>query len=204
MSADQQELRHLIDLMPASGRMYTKIIPQPKQSRIMEAPFPVPWKFGARPIYINFDLWQELSREQRDLALLHAVCWVTSIRWFKPDVYQGVFVAGLIGTVVEATQGDGIGVLISGGLSTLAGTQIWRQTRSVKTEIDADEAAIKVAQRRGYDPVDAAQALLSSIEKIAELEARPSLNFTELIRVQNLKKIAGTSPVSVPENIRSS
>ncbi len=204
MYPDQDEVRHLIDLMPASGRMYTKIIPKPKQSRILETPFPVPWKFGARPIYINFDLWQELSRGERDLALLRAVCWLTGIRWFKPELYQGIVAAGLVGTVVELAQADAVGILLSGGLTALGGMQIWRQTRSVKTEINADEAAIKVAQRRGYDAVDAAQALLSSIEKIAELEARPSLNFTELIRVQNLKKLAGTSTVGVPESVKQS
>jgi len=202
MYPDQDEVRRLIDLMPASGRMYTKIIPKPQQSRLIETPFPFPWQQGARPIYINFDLWTDLSRGERDLALLRAVCWLTGIKWFKPDLYQGIIVAGLIGAGVEAGQGDAIGLLISGGLAVLAGSQIWRKTRSVQTELDADEAAIRVAQRRGYDVEEAAQALLSSIEKIAEIEARSSLSFAELVRVQNLRKLAGRSAVGVPEGVK--
>ncbi|MFP4133030.1 MAG: DUF3318 domain-containing protein [Halothece sp.] len=202
MYPNQDEVRRLIDLMPASGRMNTKIIPKPKQSRLIDAPFPLPWQRGARSIYINFDLWNELSRAERDLALLRSVCWLTQIKWFKPDIYQGIVAAGVIGTGVEMFQGDAIGILVSGGLVALAGNQIWRKTRSVQTEVEADEAAIKVAQRRGYDMVDAAQALLDSIEKIAEIEGRSNFNFKELIRIQNLRKLAGRSEVSIPEEVR--
>lgn len=202
MYPDQDEVRRLIDLMPASGRMYTKIIPKPQQRRLIETPFPFPWKQGARPIYINFDLWHELPREERDLTLIRAVCWLTGIKWLKPDLYQGVIVAGLVGAGVEVAQGDAIGILVSGGLAVLAGSQIWRKTRSVQTELDADENALKVAQRRGYDATDAAQALSNSIEKVAEVEGRNTLSFSELIRLQNLKKIAGRSAVSVPEDVK--
>lgn len=202
MYPDQDEVRRLIDIMPASGRMYTKIVPKPQQSRLIQMPFPYPWNQGARPIYINFDLWTNLSRAERDLALLRAVSWLTGIKWFKPDLYQGVVVAGILGAGVEVAQGDAIGILVSGGLAILAGSQIWRKTRSVQTELDADEAALRIAQRRGYDPTEAAQALLSSIEKIAELEGRNTLSFSELIRMQNLQKLAGRSPVGVPEGVK--
>jgi len=202
MYPDQDEVRRLIDLMPASGRMSTKIVPKPKQSRLIETPFPMPWNQGARPIYINFDLWHQLSRQERDLALLRAVCWLTNIKWFKPDLYQGVVVAGVIGAGVEVAQGDAIGILVSGGVAVLAGRQIWRKTRSVQTELDADESALKVAQRRGYDPTEAAQALMSSIETVADVEGRSTLRFSELIRLQNLRKLAGHSPVSVPEDVK--
>jgi hypothetical protein len=202
MYPDQDEVRRLIDIMPASGRMYTKIVPKPQQSRLIQMPFPYPWNQGARPIYINFDLWTNLSRAERDLALLRAVSWLTGIKWFKPDLYQGVVVAGILGAGVEVAQGDAIGILVSGGLAVLAGSQIWRKTRSVQTELDADEAALRIAQRRGYDPTEAAQALLSSIEKIAELEGRNTLSFSELIRMQNLQKLAGRSPVGVPEGVK--
>ena len=66
----------------------------------------------------------------------------------------------------------------------------------------ADEAAIRVAQRRGYSQTEAAQHLLSAIEAVAQIEGRPSLNFTELIRCQNLRAIAGLSPVGIPEKIK--
>ncbi|HEY9655303.1 MAG TPA: hypothetical protein V6C50_07410, partial [Crinalium sp.] len=74
---------------------------------------------------------------------------------------------------------------------------------STQTELDADEAALRVAQRRGYEEPEAARHLLSAIEAVAEIEGR-SLNFIELLRSQNLRSIAGVSPVGVPDRARQS
>lgn len=94
-----------------------------------------------------------------------------------------------------------MGLVIDGGLTALATTQIWRSTRSSQSQLDADEAAIKIGQRRGYTEVEAAQHLLLAIEAVAKIEGRPSLNFIELLRCQNLRAIAGLSPMGVPETI---
>jgi Protein of unknown function (DUF3318) len=198
----ETEIYRLRELMPASGRMFVKIVSKPQQTKVIETPFPRPWQSGLRPIYINFDLWQQFSQPQRDLLLLRSVSWLLGIRWFKPDWQQGVVLAGSIGAIAELSQGDGIGVLIAVGLSAIALRQIWRNYRSSKTEIEADEAAIKVAFRRGYSEVEAARLLLSAIEAVAKVEGRSTLNFTELIRCQNLKAIANLSVVSVPESVR--
>jgi hypothetical protein len=197
----EPEIRRLIELMPASGRMLTKIVSKPQQSRVIETPFPVPWSQD-RPILINFDLWRRLPKPQRDLLLLRAVCWLLGIKWFKPDLYQGLSLAGLLGGIIELAQADAVGVVVAGSLSAIAATQVWRSTRSSQTELDADEAAIKVATRRGYTETEAAQYLLAGIEAVAELEGRSGLDFTELIRSQNLKAIAGLSPVGVPEKVK--
>ena len=197
----EPEIRRLIELMPASGRMLTKIVSKPQQSRVIESPFPVPWSQD-RPIYINFDLWRRLPKPQRDLLLLRTVCWLLGIKWFKPDLYQGLSLAGLLGGIIELAQADAVGVVVAGSLSAIAATQVWRSTRSSQTELDADEGAIKVAIRRGYTETEAAQYLLAGIEAVAELEGRSGLAFTELIRSQNLKAIAGFSPVGVPEKVK--
>lgn len=197
----EPEIRRLIELMPASGRMLTKIVSKPQQSRVIETPFPVPWS-QERPILINFDLWRRLPKPQRDLLLLRAVGWLLGIKWFKPDLYQGLSLAGLLGGIIELAQADAVGVVVAGSLSAIAATQVWRSTRSSQTELDADEAAIKVATRRGYTETEAAQYLLAGIEAVAELEGRSGLDFTELIRSQNLKAIAGLSPVGVPEKVK--
>ena len=198
----ESEIRRLLDVMPASGRMLTKIVSKSQQSRIIDAPFPMPWNWDSRPIYINFDLWRRLSRPQQDLLILRAVSSLQGIKWFKPDLYQGVALLGLLGLTVELLQGDAIGTIATGGLSAIAASQIWRSNRSVQRQLDADEAAIKVALRRGYTEAEAAAHLLSAIETAAQLEGRPSLNFTELIRCQNLRAIAHLSPVGVPESIK--
>ncbi|MGK7916942.1 MAG: DUF3318 domain-containing protein [Prochloraceae cyanobacterium] len=196
------EINRLLDVMPASGRMLTKIFSKPQQSQVIDISFPKPWDRGSRPIYINFDLWQRLSRPQRDLLLLSAVGRLTGIKWFKPDLYQGATLAGLLGLTVELLQGDAIGIVVAGGLSAIAASQIWRANRSLQTEMNADEAAIKVALRRGYTEAEAARHLLEAIEAVAKIEGRPSLNFTELIRSQNLRAIANLSSVGVPKSVK--
>ena len=193
------EIRRLLDVMPASGRMTTKIVSKPEQAKVIDASFPQPWN-QARPIYINFDLWRRLPKPQRDLLLLQMVSWLTGVKWFKPDIYQGVVLAGLLGGFLEAVQSDVVGVAVAGGLSAIAAWRIWRTNKSQESELNADAAAIKIAQRRGYSEAEAAQHLLSAIEGVAKIEGRSSFNFTELIRCQNLRAITGLSPVGVPES----
>ena len=197
----EPEIRRLLDVMPASGRMLTKIVSRPQQSQVIDTPFPLPWS-QERPIFINFDLWRRLSKPQRDLVILSKISWLTKIKWFKPDLYQGILVAGILGGVVEFVQADAVGVIVATGLGAIAGTQIWRNSRSTQNLLEADAAALTVGQRRGYTETEAAQHLLSGIEAIAKIEGRSSLDFTELIRCQNLRAIAGLSPVGVPEQVK--
>jgi len=197
----EPEIRRLLDVMPASGRMLTKIVSKPQQPQVIDSPFPQPWAQD-RTIYINFDLWRRLSQPQRDLLILRTVSWLIGIKWFKPDIYQGVTLAGVLGAMVELVQGDAVGVVVAGGMSAIALSQIFRNSRSSQSQLDADEAAIKVAIRRGYSEAEAARQMLSAIEVVANIEGRLSLNFTELIRCQNLRAIAGLSAVGVPESIK--
>ena len=200
MSIDA-EISRLLDMMPASGRMLTKIISQPQQSKVIDAPFAPPWNRESRPIYINFDLWRRLPRGQRDLLILRATSSLINIRWFKPDINQLIVLAGTIGLMVETGQGDAVGILIAAGLSAISIRQIWRDNRNIQRELDTDEAAIKVSLRRGYTEVEAAQNLLQGIENAAKIEGRSILNFTELIRSQHLKSLANLSSIDVPEKI---
>jgi hypothetical protein len=195
------EISRLLDIMPASGRMICKIISKPEQKTVIETPYPLPWT-GTREIWINFDLWSRLSLQQRDLLLLRTVSWLIGIKWFKPDIYQGLVVAAILGGVVELVQRDVVGVVIAGGLTALASTQIWRNNRSSQAELSADEAAIKVAIRRGYSETEAAQSLIRAIDAVAQIEGRSNLDFVALLRRQNLRAIAGLSPVGVPETIK--
>ncbi len=193
------EIRRLLDVMPASARMATKIVSKPEQAKVIDAVFPLPWN-QERPIYINFDLWHRLTKSQRDLLLLQKVSWLAGVKWFKPNIYQGVVLAGLLGGLIESAQSDVVGVAVAGGLSAIALVRIWRINKSPESELNADVTAIRVAQRRGYSETEAAQHLLSAIEAIAQIEGRTSFNFTELMRCQNLRAIAGLSPVGIPKS----
>ena len=186
-SDQETEIRRLTELMPASGRMLTKIQSQPKQSRVIDAQFPKPWQIGDRLIKINFTLWWELPIQERDLLLLSVVCRLANIRWFKPDVYQGLTMAGITGIGFQLWQRDVVGLIVAGGLTAMAARQIWKGYQSNEREIEADAKAIKVAVRRGYEQREAVNALLTAIETVARIENRGSLSFTELLRAQNLR-----------------
>lgn len=201
MYGHDQEIRRLMDVLPASGRMLTKLVNKPDQCVVIDCPFPQPWMVD-RPVWINFDLLSELPLPERDLLVLRTVCWTTGVRWFRPSLYQGLAVVGIVGAVIEAIQADPVGIMAAGTLSAIAGTQIWRDNRSTQRELDADEAAIQVAMRRGYTEADAARHLLNAIAAVAEIENRRGFSFVELLRCQNLKAIAGLSAVSVPDKVR--
>jgi Protein of unknown function (DUF3318) len=199
--SSNSELGHLIELMPASGRMLCKVVSDSGQAEVISAKFPRPWQ-SLRPITINFDLWDALTRPQRDLIFLRTVCWLINVRWFKPDLYQSVAAVGLLSALIEFSQGNAMGVVVASGITGLASYQIWRKSRNAERELEADAAAVQVAQRRGYTATDAAFALMGGIQAIAQIEHRPSLEFSELMRVQHLKTLAGVSTRAMPNLVR--
>ncbi|MEO0540605.1 MAG: DUF3318 domain-containing protein [Cyanobacteria bacterium P01_A01_bin.105] len=180
------EIPRLRDLLPATGRMNSRIVANSRQPVVIETPFPKPWQ-GSHAVLINFDLWPELIEPQRDLLFLREVCWLSAVQLIKVDAYQGIVAAGLLGFLVELAQFDAIGMVSAGGLSAFAGVQIWRNSRGKQAEVEADDAALKVAQRRGYTLTEAAVALHDAIERVAQLEGRSGLSFVELMRCQNLR-----------------
>ena len=196
----EPEIRRLLDVMPASGRMATKLLSKPEQRWVIDAPFPMPW-LQDRPIYINFDFWSRLSRPQRDLIVLRTVSWLGAVKWFQPNLNFGLVAAGALGTGIELVQQDFVGVAVASALSVIAATQIWRNNYSASIELDADERSLQVAQRRGYSETEAAEHLLSAIELIAQFEKRP-LSFIELLRCQSLRAIAGLSAIGIPQELR--
>ncbi|NEQ95603.1 MAG: DUF3318 domain-containing protein [Cyanothece sp. SIO2G6] len=202
MSKVEKELGRLQELMPASGRMFCRLVHRPEQAVAIDAPLPLPWQQGSRNIFLNLDLWCQMPLAQRDLLLLRVVSWNLAVRWFKFDLYHGLVATGLVGTAVEFSQGDAVGVLVAGALTALTVTRIWRSHRGTAIELEADETALQIAQRRGYQQPEAARHLLEAIESVAQLERRSGLDFIELLRCQNLKAIAGLSPVGVPEQAR--
>ena len=193
------EITRLKDLMPASGRMKTRIIIEDRQSTVIETPFPRPWQ-RSHPVTLNWRLWQELSVSQRDLLFLHHICWLTSVQLLKPELYQGIAAVGLLGTVFELFQTDAVGILAAGGLTAVAAGQVWRSKTGNQAKLEADEMAIRVAQRRGYSERDAIRHLLEAIESVPSVEGRGGMNYTELLRAQQLKSRLGT--VNTPPSAR--
>ncbi|MDB9529128.1 DUF3318 domain-containing protein [Oscillatoria sp. CS-180] len=196
------EITRLKDLMPASGRMKIRIMIDDRQSTVIETPFPRPWQ-RSHPISINWQLWQELSVSQRDLLFLHNVCWLISVRLLKPELYQGIAAVGVLGTVFELFQADAVGILAAGGLTAIAASQVWRTNTGNQAKLDADDVAVRVAQRRGYSERDAVRHLLEAIETVPRIEGRGGMNYTELLRSQKLKSRLGTANTPPAARIRT-
>ena len=192
------EIGRLRDLMPATGRMKTRIRFDRQQPQLIMAALPRPWQ-RTYPVTLNLVLWQRLSEPQRDLLFLRTVSWLTSSSWLQPRGWVIATGGGLLGAGLELMQMDMVGLLTASGLSIVAGLQIWRSLRGPRQAIAADEAAIAVAQRRGYSQRDAVRALLEAIEAVPELEGRSGLDLSELLRAQNLRAKSGLSGVAVPE-----
>lgn len=185
------EISRLIELMPASGRMYCKIS-STQQSQVIQVSLPRPGQ-ETRPIQINFDLWHQLTQPQQDLLFLQTVSWLVSIRWFKPGLYSGVTAIGAALTAIELLQFNAAGSITFGSLTVITAAQIWRQNRSLQVQMLADEKAVQVAQRRGYNQLEALQALAEGIEAVAQIEQR-GLTVAELVRCQNLR--SGSTVIS--------
>jgi len=193
------EISRLRELMPATARMKTKLMLNDRQINVIKAEFPRPWQ-QAHTVSINLDRWHQLAVAERDLLFLRTVCWVTLANVLKPNWYQALAGAGLAGGVVELLQGDAVGVVAATGVAALAGWQIWRGVSGPQTDIAADDKAVQVALRRGYDQADAATALIRAIEAVPPLEGRRVLTVNELVRCQNLRVLTGRSEFSVPES----
>jgi hypothetical protein len=195
------EIGRLLDLLPASSRMKLRVIPQPQQGEVLSVPFPWPWR-TEWPVQINFQLWQNLTEPQRDLLFLRTERWLRGIAWFRPGWSQGLILAGSVAVAFQGVQGDGVGVLTGAGLAGVALRQLLRNYRSPAYELQTDESAVTIAQRREYTEAEAARALLEALERQAALERR-GLNFNELVRSQNLRVLAGLSTTTVPAHYRT-
>jgi hypothetical protein len=193
-----EEIARLRDLLIVSWRMHTSIKSKPEQEEAISSSPILPWQKGTQ-ISINFRLWRQLPEPERDLLFLHEVSWRDQTKWLQTGAYQGVAGVALLGGVVETLQGDVTGIAIALLLGTVGVNQILRANKSSQRKIEADQEAIVVAQKRGYRETEAAQALLEAIPAAARLSGRNTPNFTELVRCQNLRAIAGLSR-TVPPN----
>ena len=193
-----EEIARLRDLLPASWRMTTSIKSKSEQPELIASSQILPWAKGSQ-IEINFRLWRQLVEAERDLLLLREISWRQQTKWLQVGIYQGVGAMAVIGGIVETVQGDVTGIAIAFLLGTIGINQILRGNKSSQVQILADNEAIAVAQKRGYGEAEAAKALLEAIPAAAKLSGRDKPEFTELIRCQNLKAIAGLSKTSIPD-----
>lgn len=195
-----EEISRLRDLLPASWRMTTSIKSKSDQPEAISSSQILPWTKGVQ-IGINFRLWRQLAEAERDLLVLHNISWRLQTKWLQTGAYQGVAAMSLVGGIVEAVQGDVTGIAIAILLGTIGINQIVRGNKSSQVQVQADNEAIEIAQKRGYSEAEAARALLEAIPAAARLMGRNTPEFTELIRCQNLRAIAGLSKTPIPDSV---
>ena len=195
-----EEIARLRDLLPASWRMTTSIKSKAELSKPIASLPILPWQKGTQ-VNIDFRLWRQLPEAQRDMLLLYEVSWRQQTKWLQTGVYQGVAAIALIGGIIETVQGDVTGIAIALLLGTIGINQILRTHKSSQVQVQADNEAIEIAQKRNYSQVEAARALLEAIPAIARLMGRSTPEFTELIRCQNLRAIAGLSKTTIPDTM---
>ncbi|MDB9493282.1 DUF3318 domain-containing protein [Spirulina major CS-329] len=187
----QDEIRRLRELMPASGRMLITIAAAPQQPEAIAAPFPSPWRRDRFRITLNFARWLPLPQAQRDLLLLRAVTWQLQGRGVQVKGIHGLVALGVVGTGFEWVQHNAVGVVVAGGLTAIALRRAWRDYHGPERDLDADAAALQVAERRGYSLPAAAEHLYLGLEAIAA----PHPNGIELLRIQTLRAIAHRPPI---------
>ena len=195
-----EEIARLRDLLPASWRMTTSIKSKAELSKPIASLPILPWQKGTQ-VNVDFRLWRQLPEAQRDMLFLYEVSWRQQTKWLQTGVYQGVAAIALIGGIIETVQGDVTGIAIALLLGTIGINQILRTHKSSQVQVQADNEAIEIAQKRNYSQVEAARALLEAIPAIARLMGRSTPEFTELIRCQNLRAIAGLSKTTIPDTM---
>ena len=108
------EISRLLDVMPASGRMLTKIVSKSTQSEVIRIPFAFPWNRSKRLIYINFDLWYQLTEAQRDLLILRVGFQLQDVYSFKLNLNQFILSLGVLELFIKVLQRDTLGISIFG------------------------------------------------------------------------------------------
>ena len=169
------EISRLLDVMPASGRMLTKIVSKSTQSEVIRIPFAFPWNRSKRLIYINFDLWYQLTEAQRDLLILRVGFHLQDVYSFKLNLNQFILSLGVLELFIKVLQRDTLGISIFGILIIIFTKQFWYGNQNIQKELDFDKDTIKASLKRGYRKDDAAKHLLEGIKKIAKLESHPKL-----------------------------
>ena len=183
------EISRLLDVMPASGRMLTKIVSKSGQLQVIETPFPFPWNRKNRLIYINFSLWCQLTEGQRDLLILRVILHLKDIYSFRFNLNRVILLFGILELFIKVLQKDALGISVFGVLIVIFIKQLWCNDRNIRKELDLDKETIKESLRRGYTKNTAAKNLLAGIENVAKLEGRAISKSKNLFRLEYLQSL---------------
>jgi hypothetical protein len=160
------EIRRLEDLLPPELQAWVKVIPadgiRPKLITCEEA--------GGDEVVVIIDMlkWEKLAQDQRNLLFWHEVARIQNDTIPKDGWEVAALAIGLGGAVGELWVQNGLLFVLALAICGVAGFQLWRRgstKKDIKTLIEADRGAIKLAVRNGY-ALPAAYKSLGSVLKL--------------------------------------
>lgn len=161
------ELRRLQDLLPPELQAWVKVIPadgvRPKLIACEEA--------GGDEVVILIDMprWERLAEDQRNLLFWHEVARIQNDTVPKDGWEVAALAVGLGGAVGELWVQNGLLFVLALAVCGVAGFQLWRKgsrKKDIKTLIEADQGAIKLAVRSGYSLPAAYKSLGTALKQM--------------------------------------
>jgi len=166
------ESRRLQDLFPPELQAWVKVIPADG----VRPPLITCEEAGGDEVVILIDMlrWERVAQDQANLLFWHEVARIQNDTIPKDGWEIAALAVGLGGAVGELWVQNGMLFMLAVTICGVAGFQLWRRGTSkkdLKTLIEADQGAIKIAVRNGY-ALPAAYKSLGSALKILLNDAK--------------------------------
>ena len=189
--AEMSELRRLKTLLPPELQSWVMV----EGSTEINPPLIRCEEIGRDEVEIQIDLakWENLSIDQRNLLFWHEVARIQNDTIPREGWEMAALAIGLGGAVGELWVQDGLLLLLALSLCGISGYRLWQKNngeRTLKEAIEADEKAITLATRFGYDLPNAYKSLGSTLKTLIEQtpNRRKRKKYEE--RLQALKRSA--------------
>jgi len=187
---EQAEIDRLLDLLPASMRESVKILPaSERQTVVIKGRRQMPWERQMR-LFIKPYEWRQFTPLQRAGLFLHKVGYYSRAASRQIDFYLAIAALGGLSLIFEVVQQDPVGATVSGGLSGLALWQLRRDQTNDRRLLAADAYAVDRLVLRGVPRLQAVEALGQALHLEARLEGRSGNDLLDMLRYQNLKRLA--------------
>jgi hypothetical protein len=160
-----------------------------RQNSVIRGRRPFPWQRRLR-LFIKPYEWRQFTPNQRAGLFLHKVGYYSKAVSRQIDFYLAMAALGGFSLVFEAIQQDPVGITVSGGLGGLALWQLRRDQTNDRRLLAADAYAVDRLVLRGVPRLQAVEALGQALHVEARLEGRSGNELLDVLRYQNLKRLA--------------
>ncbi|HIK34078.1 MULTISPECIES: DUF3318 domain-containing protein [unclassified Thermosynechococcus] len=189
--SDLAELRRLKSLLPPELQSWVMIEP----ASGVNPPLITCEEIGKDEVEIQIDLarWDQLAKDQRNLLFWHEVARIQNDTIPRDGWEMAALAIGLGGAVGELWVQDGLLLLLALGLCGFSGWRLYQRNNSekvLKEAIAADERAIALATRFGYELPNAYKSLGSALKLLIEQAPNRRQRKRYELRLQALKKSA--------------